>query len=199
VVHGPLQRLVQPLLQWSWLTFLPLALAERSGHPLLAAGNGQFLAVRRDAYVAAGGHCSVRGEVLEDLALARRFKECGFRVAMADGTHIATCRMYESDAELIAGYTKSLHDAFGPGTIALLVFLFVAPVAGMLDRRARPLALVAYGAGVAGRILVARRTGGSVPDALAHPLSIVALAALWARSEVAKRRGTLIWRGRQLT
>lgn len=198
VVHGPLQRLVQPLLQWSWLTFLPLALAERSGHPLLAAGNGQFLAVRREAYFAAGGHAGVRGEVLEDLALARSMKAAGFRTAMADGTHIATCRMYEDDAELVAGYEKSLHDAFGPGTIALLLFMYVLPLAGMLRRDTRRWALAAYAGAVTGRVLVARRTGQSVLDAAGHPVSILALSALWLRSVRARRRGTLTWRGRPL-
>ena len=36
-------RLVQPLLQWSWLTFLPLRAMERSPRPSLAAAGGQFL------------------------------------------------------------------------------------------------------------------------------------------------------------
>src|SRR5207248_1587724 len=31
-----LERLVQPLLQWSWLAFLPLRVAQRSGRPALA-------------------------------------------------------------------------------------------------------------------------------------------------------------------
>ncbi len=196
VVRGPLQRLVQPLLQWSWLTFLPLALAERSSHPLLAAGNGQFLVVRRQAYMAAGGHAAVRDQVLEDLELARRFKSAGFRAGMADGTTLATCHMYADDAEMVAGYTKSLHAAFGPGVIALLLFMYVVPVAGLIRRDTRGFALLAYAAGVTGRILVARRTGQSVTDALGHPASIVALTALWARSVRAKRRGTLTWRGR---
>lgn len=130
VTTGVLQRLVQPLLQWSWLTFLPLAVAERSSHPALSAGNGQFVAVRRDAYFAAGGHAAVRGQVLEDLALVRRFKATGHRVAMADGTQIATCRMYSGQRDLIAGYTKSLHDAFGVPTVALLGLMYVLPVAG---------------------------------------------------------------------
>ena len=37
------ERLVQPLQQWLWATFLPLRLAERSPRPSLAAANGQFL------------------------------------------------------------------------------------------------------------------------------------------------------------
>jgi glycosyltransferase involved in cell wall biosynthesis len=201
VTHGWLQRLVQPLLQWSWLTFLPLRLSESAAHPLLSAGNGQFLVTRRDAYTAAGGHAAVRGEVLEDLALVRRFKAAGRRVAMADGTDIATCRMYSSDAELVAGYTKSLHDAFSPPVVVLLGLLYVVPpVAAVFtrDRRTRLAGLAGYAVAVAGRVAVARRTGQPVLDAGAHPASIVALAGLYLRSVSARRRGTLTWRGRAL-
>ncbi len=198
VVTGPLQRLVQPLLQWSWLTFLPLRLAETSRQPTLSAGNGQFLVVRREAYDAAGGHERVRGEVLEDIALVRAVKTAGFRAAMADGTDIATCHMYADDAEMIAGYTKSLHDAFGTPVVALLGLLYVAPLAGLLRKDTRGPAIVAYAAAVLGRVLVARRTGQSSVDALAHPASIAALIGLYARSVHARRRGTITWRGRVL-
>jgi hypothetical protein len=97
---------------------------------------------------------------------------------------------------MVAGYTKSLHAAFGPGVIGVLLFMYVLPVMGLFRRETRGPALAAYGAGVAGRMLVARRTGQSVPDALAHPASIATLSALWVRSVRAKRRGTLTWRGR---
>lgn len=199
VVAGPLQRLVQPLLQWSWMTFLPLRLAERNTHPMLAAGNGQFLAVRREVYEACGGHKAVRAEVLEDLALARAVKSAGGRAAMADGTNIASCRMYASDQEMVAGYTKSLHDAFGAPVIGVLTFMYVMPMVGLLHPRTRPAAILAYGCAVAGRVAVARRTDQSVADAFAHPASIVALIGLWARSVQARRRGTITWRGRSLT
>jgi len=64
---GP-TALVQPLLQWSWLTFLPLRAAERSARTSLAAANGQLLAVRRTAYDRAGGHAAVHDDVVEDVA-----------------------------------------------------------------------------------------------------------------------------------
>ena len=60
-------RLVQPLLQWSWLTFLPLRLAERSARPSLSAANGQLLAVTRAAYDRAGGHAAVALAAARDL------------------------------------------------------------------------------------------------------------------------------------
>ena len=201
-VNSPLQVLVQPLLQWSWLSFLPLRLAERSSHPLLSAGNGQFLAVRRDAYFAAGGHAAVRDQVLEDLALVRRFKATGHIVAMADGTDLADCQMYADDRELIEGYTKSLHDAFGPGTVFLLAVLYVLPpVAALLarDRRTRFVGVAGYAAAVVGRVAVARRMRQPVWACALHPLSIVALIGIRRRSVRAHRLGTITWRGRRIS
>jgi hypothetical protein len=198
----PAERLVQPLLQWSWLTFLPLRLAERSPRPSLSAANGQLLAVRRDAYDRAGGHTAVAAEVLEDIALLRAVKRTGGRGAVADGTRIAECRMYGSGRELTAGYTKSLWGAFGSPTAAaavtgLLTALYVVPaLAALTGSRA---GLAGYLAGVAGRAVTARATGGRVwPDALAHPLSVLALGALTARSWAGRRRGTLTWKDRPL-
>jgi len=40
--------------------------------------NGQFILIRRDAYEAVGGHASVAGDVLEDVALAARVKAAGY-------------------------------------------------------------------------------------------------------------------------
>jgi hypothetical protein len=198
----PSERLVQPLLQWSWLTFLPLRWAERSARPSLAAANGQLLAVRRDAYHRAAGHAAVRAEVLDDLALVRAVKRADGRGGVADGTALASCRMYRGWPELRDGYTKSLWSALGsPGgataVCALLTLLYVVPVlAGIRGSRA---GLAGYAAGVVGRIVAGRLTGARVlPDALAHPVSVAAVGLLTARSWQARRRATLSWKGRSL-
>ena len=189
-------RLVQPLLQWSWLTFLPLRLAERSARPSLSAANGQLLAVRRSTYQRAGGHHSVRAEVVEDVALLRAIKRVGGRGGVVDGTQLASCRMYDDWAELVAGYTKSLHTVPLASSV-LLAGLYVVPaVAALRGSRSGQLAVAA---GIAGRAITARRTGGRIwPDAFAHPLSVSLLLWLTGRSHLAQRRGTLTWKGRTL-
>lgn len=207
LADGVVGRLVQPLLQWSWLTFLPLRLAENSRWPSLTAANGQLLACTATGYAAAGGHAAVRGDVLEDLALARAFKRAGLRAGVTDGTDLATCRMYTSAADLVAGYTKSLWAAFGPpgpaaAVAALLVWIYVLPPAVLVaamrrgDRDSARVAGLGYAAGVAGRMIAAARTGGRPADGMAHPASIVALVLLTGLSHVRKRTGTLRWRGR---
>jgi cellulose synthase/poly-beta-1,6-N-acetylglucosamine synthase-like glycosyltransferase len=189
-------RLVQPLLQWSWLTFLPLRAAEASARPSLSAANGQVLAVRRAAYDRAGGHRAVRDQVVEDVALLRAVKRSGGRGAVVDGTTLATCRMYDTWPELSAGYRKSLHTVPLP-VLGLLAGLYVLPpLAALRGSRAGALATAAA---VLGRVVTGRRTGARVwPDAAAHPLSIAALLWLAGRSRLQRRRGSLTWKGRPL-
>lgn len=194
------ERLVQPLLQWSWLTTLPLAAAERSARPSLAAANGQLLAVDTGAYRRAGGHAAVAEEVLDDIGLLRAVKRSGGRGVPADGSGVASCRMYTSWDEVSDGYTKSLWAAFGSPAraAAVLVVLFLSyvwPVAAAL--RGSRVGLLGYGAAVLGRYVTAEATGGrSVPDALAHPVSVLAVVHLTVVSFVRHYRGTLRWKGR---
>ena len=207
VTTGWLGRLVQPLLQWSWLTTLPLDIAERSGRPSTAVGNGQLLVVWAHSYAHAGGHQAVRTDVLEDVALVRAMKVVGGRAGMADGTDVATCDMYDSDAALIAGYTKSLWAAFGSplgaiGVTAGLALAYLAPAVALAigpNRVTRLLGLWGYGAAVIGRTLVARRMHQHVwPDVLTHPASISAFVGLVAESWRRKSAGTLTWSGRSV-
>lgn len=209
VADGATARLVQPLLQWSWLTFLPLRAAERSPRPSLTAANGQLLLVDAAAYRGVGGHAAVRAEVVEDVALARVAKRAGLRVGLAEGSEVATCRMYDDARALRAGYGKSLWSAFGgyggaATTSVLLWGLYVVPPLAatrlLLQRRPREalLPLAGYAGGVAGRVVAARRTSGRTADALTHPLSVLALVGLIADSCRRRARGGLSWRGRSL-
>ena len=181
-------RLVQPLLQWSILTFLPSG-GVRSPRPSASAANGQLLAVRRMAYDRAGGHAAVRDQVVEDVALLREVKRAGGRGGVVDGTRLATTRMYDGWRDLADGYTKSLHTV--PAAVpALLLLLYVVP---WFSRR--PAARVACAAGVAGRAVAAARTGSPVLDSAAHPVSVTLVCALWVRSRLARTR---TWKGRRV-
>jgi glycosyltransferase involved in cell wall biosynthesis len=84
-----------------------------------AAANGQFLMIRRDAYDAIGGHASVAGEVLEDVALARRVKSAGFRLWFTSAAGIVRVRMYRSFAAMWQGWKKNLYLLVGGKPIAV--------------------------------------------------------------------------------
>ena len=202
-----LERLVQPLVVWSWAATMPLGWAERSTRPSLSAANGQFLVFDAAAYRDMAGHAAVRDVVLEDIGLMRALKRHGARTATVDGSHLATCRMYDGTAAVVDGYAKSLWSAFnGPagsiGANAMLTSAFVIPAIAMVaarDRRTRAIGAVGYAAGVASRAMVATRTGERVlPDVAAQPASIAAFGVLTAISWSRHLRGTNRWKGRTL-
>ncbi|WP_435532106.1 glycosyltransferase [Rhodococcus antarcticus] len=200
------ERLVQPLQQWSWLTTLPLRVAEFSRRPSLAAANGQLLVVDAAAYAGVGGHGAVAAEVVEDVALARALRRAGHRTAPADGSTLARCRMYDGAREVRDGYGKSLWTAFGSpaGSAAVLALLgltqvlpAVAALAG--SGRTRAWGLLGWAAGADSRATAARTAGTpGWPDSVAQPVSVLVLAALTVHSHRGHRRGALTWKGRQL-
>jgi len=86
-----------------------------------AAANGQFLMLRRDAYDAIGGHASVAGQILEDVALARRVKQAGYSIYFTAPIGVVRTRMYRSFGATWQGWTKNLYPLVGgkPGSVVL--------------------------------------------------------------------------------
>lgn len=84
-----------------------------------AAANGQFLMVRRDTYQTAGGHAAVHGEVLEDVAIARRVKGNGGRIWFGYSDGAVRVRMYRSFTAMWEGWKKNLFVLMGGTTGAV--------------------------------------------------------------------------------
>jgi glycosyltransferase involved in cell wall biosynthesis len=49
IATGFIQRLFQPLLQWSWLASVPLLISQKLGIKSMAVANGQFLVIKKSA------------------------------------------------------------------------------------------------------------------------------------------------------
>lgn len=206
-----LERLVQPLLAWSWASTLPLPLGNRSLRPSTAVACGQFLVFDAATYARVGGHTAVADRVTEDLALARVLRRAGARTELVPGGRLARTRMYRGAGELDAGYTRWLWSAYGgpAGSAGVGVYAGLAycapPLAALLGRgRIRRAGLIGYAAGVTGRLLARSTETGGPPTradalaALAHPISVAAYLGLSARSHLAHSRGRLSWKGRAL-
>src|SRR6202042_2137022 len=91
-----------------------------------AATNGQYLMISREAYDAIGGHESVAGEVLEDVALAKRAKDAGIRIVFAAGAGRVRVRMYRSFRAMWEGWSKNLYPLVGGTPRAVSHELIVA-------------------------------------------------------------------------
>ncbi len=184
------ERLIQPLLQWSWMSTLPLAIAERSTNPAFAVANGQFFIAERAALKDVNGFHGIKSEIIDDIAIARALLRQGHRGSAIDGSRIASCRMYKSWAELREGYGKSLRVAFGGAGGSMIAAFFLLAV-GIL-----PLAMgvLGYVLVISSRVVSAIATRARLIDALLQPLSILLLIYLLARSWV--MRGRTQWKGR---
>jgi glycosyltransferase involved in cell wall biosynthesis len=74
----------------------------------IAAANGQYILIRREAYDAVGGHAAIAGEILEDVALARAVKSSGRKIYFRYGADAVRTRMYRNFRQLREGWTKNL-------------------------------------------------------------------------------------------
>lgn len=201
IALSTLERLIQPLLQWSWFASLPLLFAERSLKASTVVANGQFFIVRANAYQAIGGHESIKDEVLDDMELARALRAAGYRGTVVDGSAIASCRMYESDSELISGYLKSQWRAFGGTSGAVFAILLLSAsslLPAVLTLTGSTIGIFCMSALWLSRIIVAVRVKSPIISSIFHPIAIGFWIYLIIRSIVGKRRNQLSWRGRKI-
>jgi cellulose synthase/poly-beta-1,6-N-acetylglucosamine synthase-like glycosyltransferase len=191
------ERMIQPLLQWSWISSVPLAIAKRSSNPSFAVANGQFFAVKKSALMKSGGYSSIKAEVLDDMQMARVLLRNKFKGTVGNGALIAQCHMYSSWSELRNGYAKSLWKGFGGVfgsiiAIALLVLTGIIPIVSAA--LGSPLGWFAFEAVLISRLISAKITRANLFDSLLHPISSVLLIYLIIYSWL--MRGRIQWKGR---
>jgi len=169
----------------------------------IAAANGQYILIRRDAYEAIGGHAAVAGEILEDVALAKRLKASGRKLLFRYGADAVRTRMYRSLAQLREGWTKNLALLFPrPGLLALALL-----IAWLLPWTVLSLCLSGvltswWWIPLAGGVLtgigmrVTRANFTTDMTILASAFGIPMFSYLLLRSQRMHRRGNVSWRGR---
>ena len=191
------ERLIQPLLQWTWMSTVPLRLAMQSSRTSLAVANGQFLLVKKSALISCGGFATIKSSVLDDIDLARALIHGGFRGGVCDGSTIASTRMYSSFREIRAGYGKSMSTGFG-GIFGSLALVFVMAVSAILPFIASiagsPIATASLLMVTASRIVSAISSRSLLIDALLHPISALLFIYLLIYSNLFHSKIT--WKGR---
>jgi GT2 family glycosyltransferase len=98
--------LVQPIMASLLGLGFPIEAANDPASAVAFAA-GPFMLFRRSAYEAIGGHRALAAEVVEDLALARRIKQGGYRLRYLLGLDALELRMYSDFASLWEGWTKN--------------------------------------------------------------------------------------------
>lgn len=203
------EALVVPLIHFMLLGYLPMALMRRDPRPSLGAGCGQFLLVRREAWVRAGGHAAFRESMHDGIKLPRAVRASGGRTDLFDGTDLVSCRMYRGFGQTWRGFTKNAFE--GLGSLGTLVFFSVMHLVGhvapwgvvvawstgvQVDRASALAACGACLAGLATRALLAARFRQPWIGVALHPFAMLLVTVIQWRSLWLAKTGRRAWRGR---
>jgi len=203
-----LEWLLLPLIHFVLLGFLPLPGERWSRRASFAAGCGQFMMVRKEAYMAAGGHAAIRATMHDGLLLPRLFRRHGYKTRVYDLSRDAVCRMYRSAGEVWRGLSKNATEGMAaPGRIPVFTALLLAgqvlPIplavwaAAAGDAAALDRCLLAAYLGYVIRFLSAWRYRQSWRGALLHPLGVLVMLALqWAALAGRFAGHSITWKAR---
>jgi len=198
-----------PMLLFGFVPAWVPALA--NGRPAaLAFSYGPIELVRREAYLATGGHAATPGTHREDVDLARTFATAGLRVHTTHAAGIGVTRHFTSAGEVAASWSRILPAYTGGSVAVALVMLageaaawvlpLVLPFAALAlapDRLA--LTLVPLAALVAARIALVVTQRQPLRTVVLHPLTVVVtLAAQVAAIGALVAGSTPEWRGRSM-
>ena len=171
----------------------------------IAAANGQYLLIRRDAYQEIGGHAAVCGEVLEDVALARRARAAGVPLYFAADAGIARVRMYATFGAMWEGWTKNLSPLVkmaGQGiTRELLSVIPWIPLACLALAPLRPifgaLGILLLAGRHASYAATLRRNRLPVSSVVYYVVGVALYCAALLVSDWRYARGKVTWKGRE--
>jgi glycosyltransferase involved in cell wall biosynthesis len=169
----------------------------------IAAANGQYILVRRAAYDDVGGHAAVATEILEDVALARLFRNKGKHVYFRYGGDAVRARMYRNWSQIRDGWTKNLALLFPhPERLAVqsLFLWFVAWSAlgvAMSGAASQHFAWITF-AGIWPLLYRRMRVAHFSPadNLIAIAFGLPLFAYLLLRSQKAHANGHVSWKGR---
>jgi glycosyltransferase involved in cell wall biosynthesis len=199
--HDPLSRLIQPLQQWSLLTFLPMWFVPIRVFPLAVAANGQLLCFSKTMYQKIGGHARVRGSVIEDMSLARLVKRNGGKFVLLNAVGVVRTFMYSSFQETWAGYAKNAYPAFGANLLALFLVLafnlvlYVLPWGLLVFRPNLETGLLVL-LSLFPRFLADVVSGYGWRFFVFHPVSVLAFTCISIQSIYWYVTGRVEWKGR---
>jgi chlorobactene glucosyltransferase len=205
------EKLTVPIIPWSILCFLPLPIAYLIKAPALSSSIGQFMLLRRPAYLAVGGYESVRQDVVDDIALGKRIKAAGYRWRVANALGDVQCRMYHNAREVIGGLGKSVYASLGlsltgfalawswmAGVFVVPVVMLVLALFGAAGDLSLTYTLVSVVIGVILWAIAHWRFGFPWYLTLAYPATVFFAYCIALYSMFLSVSGKAVWKGRAL-
>jgi glycosyltransferase involved in cell wall biosynthesis len=116
------ERITVPNMNYILLSLLPLILIRKSGYWSLAAANGQFMFFSSAQYRKLSPHKKVKAHKVEDIEIARYFKQHRIKIACITGISNIKCRMYEGFGEAVNGFSRNVITFFGDSFLVAALF-----------------------------------------------------------------------------
>jgi glycosyltransferase involved in cell wall biosynthesis len=201
-VRGFLEKAVMPVIFAELAATYPPQKVSDPASPI-AAANGQYLLISREAYAAVGGHAKIAGDLLEDVALARMVKSSGRKLLFRYGGGAVRTRMYRNWAQMREGWTKNLALLFkhpvcrAAMLLAFWAFSWVALVSGVAAILSGYWKLAYYGLPLAVLyVRVARANFRPVANIMAIAAGVPLASYLLVSAARMFRTGSVTWKGR---
>lgn len=125
IIKSAGEKITVPNMNYILVSLLPLILVRKLKFTSLSAANGQFMFFRSDEYKKIRPHMLVRKNKVEDIAIARIYKQNRLNIACMLGDDSITCRMYTGFSEATKGFSKNVTAFFGNSFITALLFWLV--------------------------------------------------------------------------
>lgn len=136
--YGGLGESVIVPTMFAMMLLVPLFLIPRTRTPRLTFAIGQYVALRRVALEGVGGFESIKDSIVEDMSMATRMKEVGYRCVFLDARQAASCRLYRGYRDAFEGIERSIYSAVGGtpigdiGISAVVLAVIVGPAISVL-------------------------------------------------------------------
>jgi hypothetical protein len=176
-----------------------------------AAAAGAFMATRRDVLDRVGGLECVKTEMVDDMALARRVKQQGFKTWLWPAPSLLRVRLFKGNRDAFWGLTKNIlgvvNRTWMAALLMLLLFLvYWAPIAAVVIGVARQDLLMAM-TGLGTYAVQAALLALVIPvchlrwiKALCFPLAPIPVVCCISRALYHRyRHGAVLWRGRAVS
>lgn len=194
-----LERLLIPLIHFVLLGYLPFIFVRLTKHPAFAAGCGQLMLARAEAYRRTEGHAAIRSSMHDGIRLPALFRRSGEHTGVFDATDLATCRMYRNAGEVWKGLAKNAVEGMAaPGRIVVFTTLLLAgQVLPFVLLPFSQAAAIAVGLALAQRLVSVIRFRQPVDSAILHPLGVLLLLIIQWYALVRHLLGRpAVWKGR---
>ena len=117
---------MKKIISWFIVCWLPMKLAMNLNAPFLSATFGQFMLFKKSSFTQIGGFIAIKDNPVDDFQLGRNIKRSLFKWMLYDAAFRITTRTYNTNKDLISGYSKNIFPALGYSiSIFLIIFLIL--------------------------------------------------------------------------